>query len=119
MGEPINQYPPAVQDLKIKRGQSMSLSFNFSYLSNPLDWTGWVFTAQVRRTLIETSPLIATLTATSPTPGNGSVLLAISADDSDDIAEASYFYDVKAVNGNQTRWILEGVFLVEGRVTHE
>jgi len=112
-----------VYDITLKQGATWSLVITWNDSSgNPINNTGFTANMDVRD---GSNNLVVNLN-TTPVPGGGSITmgglsgqitLAISSTVSSGLAVGSYYYDLFVNSPGSVDPLLEGSFVVEGRIT--
>jgi len=107
------------QNIILEQGTDFQATIKlYADMVSPLDLTGYTGQSQMRRSYDSVSST-AVLAVSIPIPGNGEVVLSLSATSSAGIKYGRYLYDVVLTNGStgtKTRAV-EGIVTVTPRVT--
>ena len=89
------------------KNQTYELTLNCSDASGAIDWTGYTFLFQVRK-----SPTDATVVATANVTGNSSGVITITIDDSDtDFEQNTYYADLRITSpGGVVDYLIGGTW---------
>lgn len=109
---------PKRQDFICYKGQSWNRNLRFKVGKNKttLDMTGWTAKAEIRPD--ENSETLSADLHAQVTGAEGMVSLALTAEESAELWDGAYYWDIYTVrpNGKKQVW-LYGKFYVKGRVT--
>lgn len=110
---------PGEARIKVIAGASLRLSCLFKTKSTgvPIDWTGYTFSSQIRKDAGAKSKVLANIAVTAPTPANGTLIFV--SDDVQLLDQGTYRYDVKALIGEDSVFVLSGPFEVLGSITRD
>jgi hypothetical protein len=109
---------PAKYKMRARQGQTFNRVFTWSVNDTPINLTGYSARMQVRRRPSSASAVVLdagqylTLGTT-----NGQVTLNIPASVLEEIAPATYVYDLELDNGGTVTTLLAGTFQVDPEVT--
>ena len=107
---------PAEHTLYCYKGQTYQQNFYFKQNKQPIDLTGITFRSQIRPE--ENSPTLTAEFAVAVIWEEGKVSLNLTDAQTAAIRDGVYFWDMKAVDGNDiVKYWVRGKFIVSGRVT--
>jgi hypothetical protein len=109
-----------ITDFQIGQGETFRILVHLKNRSDnntPLDITDYTFNGQVRENYT-TEEIAATLEIAKVVPmTSGSFFITLSSDQTRELTQRKYVYDVYATTTNATRRILEGTLSVRPMVT--
>lgn len=107
---------PAWQPLGIQQGTTindLTIGCTVKATGEPVNWTGYEFTCQVRKSASKSSPVLATINIV----GNAEGILTLNCSEIKSVPSGEYKYDIHAKNGSVERYIFEGPFTIHPSVT--
>jgi hypothetical protein len=109
-----------ITDFDIGQGETFKILLqlqNRSAGNIPLDVTDYTFAGQLRENYT-TDEIAATFAFEKLAPfTSGSIFVSLTPNDTSVLTQRSYVYDIKAINGTNTRRVLEGRVTVRPAVT--
>ncbi len=109
-----------ITDFQIGQGETFKIHVRLldqGDNNSPIDITNYTFQGQVRENYT-TEELAAQFTFTKAIPyASGSVFMELTADDTINLNQRKYVYDVKITSGSISRRILEGGLTIRPAVT--
>lgn len=105
-------------NLDIDQGSSFSYEITLSddQTNTSINIASYTFAAAMKRSF-ETANVAANLTCAIVSAGNGVMNIALTQDQTANLKEGRYYYDVKATAGGITDRLLEGVIYVSPRIS--
>jgi len=108
-----------ITEFNIGQGETFKIATSIENIDTDsyLDITDYTFTGQVRENF-STDEIAATFTITKLVPfTSGSFFVELSPEQTEELTQRKYVYDIKMTSGSISRRIMEGYFVVRPAAT--